>query len=139
MICFVRASGFRQAATRSLAQSVRLTIERQSCGFDGVAHEGREAVHRERLAELGVDDGDVIVPRLFQHREQVPMQRHFDFRAGLLLVHLDAPGALADVLPRHPMHVGAALAGEEHQREGGALLGADLPAVLVLPDFVIGP
>ena len=67
------------------------------------------------------------------------MQRHFNFHAGLLLDHLDAPGALADVLPRHPMHIGAALSGEQHQRKGGALLGADRPAVLVLPDFVIRP
>jgi hypothetical protein len=64
----------------------------------------------------------LIVPRLFLHRVQVPMQRHLYHRAGLLLAHLDAPGPLADVLPRHPVNVRAALPGGEHQREGGPLL-----------------
>ena len=67
------------------------------------------------------------------------MQRHLYLRAGLLLDHLDPPGLGADVLPCHPVHVAAALPGIEHQRECGALLGADLPAFFVLPDFVIGP
>ena len=70
---------------------MRLTIEWQTCGSLGVAHEAGEAVHRERLAILSVDDGDVIVPRLLQHNEQVPMQRHLYLHA-ILLDHLDAPG-----------------------------------------------
>src|SRR3954453_17450373 len=118
---------------------MRLTIERQTCGLDGITHEARETVHRERLVELGIDDGDVIVPRLLQHYEQVSVQRHLYLRAGLLLDHLDAPGLVADVLPRHPMNIGAALAGEKHQGKGGALLGADGPAVLILPDFIVSP
>ena len=44
-----------------------------------------------------------------------------------------------DVPPRHPVNIGAALSGEQHQGKGGALPGADLPVVLVLPDFVIRP
>jgi len=78
----------------------------------------------------------VIVPRLLQHNEQVPMQRHLYLHA-ILLDHLDAPGLVADVLPDHPMYVGAALPGVQHQGKGGALLGADRPVVLILPDFVV--
>ena len=83
MICLVRASGFRQSATSGLAQSMRLTIQRQTGGLDRIAHEARETIHRKRFAIISVDDGDVIVPRLFQHRDQVPMQRHFNLGAGL--------------------------------------------------------
>ena len=37
------------------------------------------------------------------------MQRHLYFRAGLLLMHLDAPGLVADVLPCHAMHIATPL------------------------------
>ena len=131
------ASRVGKTAASSFAKAMRLTIEREPGASDRIPHPLAEAINRERLAVLCVDDGYMVVFSRRHNREQVAVERNHQLSPGLLLHDANCP--IAYVSPGHAVHVAPALARMEHQRKRKPLLCADRPMLFKCRNFGLGP
>lgn len=131
------ASRLGQAPASCLAKAVRLSFERKPRGRHRVTDPLAEAIDRERLTVLGIDNGHVVAVGDGENGEQVSVQRNRELASGLLLHNPN--GTLTHIGPRHAVHVASALAGIKHKRERETLLGAGRPVLLESFDLSIRP
>jgi len=102
-----------------------LTIERKPSNSNCISDPLTEAIDRERLAVLRVDDGYVFALSCGQYREQLAVERDRQLAPSFLLHDTNSP--VAYIRPCHAVYIAPALAGIEHQCKRSPLLSANRP------------